>query len=56
VAIGAGSVAAWKEVDEALDTVTKKTGATGEALAEMQKQVREIATDIPVSLKTQEPQ
>lgn len=51
VAIGAGSVAAWKEVDEALDTVTKKTGATGEALAEMQKQVREIATDIPVSFE-----
>lgn len=51
VAVGAGSVAAWKEVDEALDTVTKKTGATGEALAEMQKQVREIATDIPVSFE-----
>lgn len=51
VAIGAGSVAAWKEVDEALDTVTKKTGATGKALEEMQKQVREIATDIPVSFE-----
>lgn len=51
VAVGAGSVAAWKEVDEALDTVTKKTGATGDALAEMQGQVREIATDIPVSFE-----
>lgn len=52
VAVGAGSVAAWKEVDEALDTVTKKTGATGDALAEMQSQVREIATTMPVSFES----
>ena len=52
VAIGTGSIAAWKEVDEALDTVTKKTGATGDALAEMQSQVREIATTMPVSFES----
>lgn len=51
LAIGAGSIASWKEIDAALDTVTKKTGATGDALAEMQKQVRDIATDIPVSFE-----
>lgn len=51
-AIGTGSIAAWKEVDEALDTVTKKTGATGDALEEMQSQVREIATTMPVSFES----
>lgn len=51
-AIGAGSVAAWKEIDDSLDTVTKKTGATGDALAEMQSQVLEIATFIPVSFES----
>lgn len=48
-AVGAGAVAAWKEVDDALDTVTKKTGATGEALEELQGIAKNIATTIPTS-------
>lgn len=51
VALGAGSMAAWNEVDDALDTVTKKTGATGEALEEMHNQVRDIATSMPTSFE-----
>lgn len=52
VAAGAASVAAWSEVDEAMDTVTIKTGATGEALSDMQGRAQEIAKTIPVSFQT----
>lgn len=51
-AVGAASVAAWTEVDEALDTVTTKTGATGEALADMQERAKNIATTIPTSFQS----
>lgn len=51
-AVGAGAVASWKEVDEAMDTVTKKTGASGKALEEMQKSAKNIATTIPTSFQT----
>ncbi|MFA6718331.1 MAG: phage tail tape measure protein [Prevotella sp.] len=47
--IGVASYAAWKEVDEGLDTVTTKTGATGDALSAMQDSVQNITTEIPVS-------
>ena len=50
-AIGAASVASWKEVDNALDIVTKKTGATGDALEDMQQTVRDIATSMPVTFE-----
>lgn len=50
-ALGAGSMAAWKEVDNALDIVTKKTGASGDALEEMQQQVRDIATSMPTTFE-----
>ena len=49
VAVGAASAAAWSEVDEGLDAVIVKTGATGEALEEMQGIVREIPQTINVS-------
>lgn len=51
MALGAGSMAAWKEVDNALDIVTKKTGASGDALEEMQQQVRDIATSMPTTFE-----
>lgn len=51
VALGGASMAAWNEVDDALDTVTKKTGASGDALKEMQNQVREIATSMPTTFE-----
>ena len=52
VGVGAASVAAWKEVDEGLDIVTKKTGASGEALEDMQNRARDIAKSIPTDFAT----
>ena len=52
VGIGAASVAAWKEVDEGLDIVTKKTGASGEALEDMQARTRSIAKSMPTDFAT----
>ena len=51
VAIGAGSVAAWQEVDGAMDIVIQKTGATGDALEDMQSRVTSIAETIPTSFE-----
>lgn len=51
-AVGAASVAAWKEVDGAMDTVTTKTGASGEALADMQQRVKNLAESIPTDFQT----
>ena len=49
VAAGAASVKAWTEVDSGLDTIIKKTGATGEALEELEQISNNIATSIPAS-------
>ena len=51
-AVGAASVAAWKEVDEALDTVAEKTGASGAALEDMQNRAKSIAETIPTDFQT----
>ena len=51
-AAAAASVAAWNEVDAALDTVTEKTGATGAALADMQDRAKNIAETIPTDFQT----
>lgn len=50
-AMGAASIAAWNEVDDAMDTVVKKTGATGEALEGLQTSVTNLATTIPTSFE-----
>lgn len=50
--VGVASVVAWKEVDEGLDIVTKKTGATGEALQDMQDRTRNIAKTMPTDFAT----
>ena len=50
-AIGAASVAAWNEVDAGLDTIIKKTGATGDALSDMQSVLESVSTRIPVSFE-----
>ncbi len=52
VAAGAGAVAAWKEVDNALDIVIAKTGATGQAAEDMGNIVKDIATTIPTDFET----
>lgn len=51
VAMGAASVAAYNEVDEAMDTIVKKTGASGDALEEMQDSAKSIAKRIPTSFQ-----
>ena len=49
--VAAASTAAWKEVDEAMDTITIKTGASGDALADMQNRAQNLATTIPISFQ-----
>lgn len=51
-AIGAASVAAWKEVDLGLDTIVQKTGASGEALDGMHDILNNITTSIPTDFAT----
>lgn len=50
-AVGAASAKAFTDVDEAMDTVVVKTGASGKALEGMQKNVENIATTIPTSFQ-----
>ena len=52
VAAGAASVAAFNEVDEGLDIIVKKTGATGDALKDMQDRAKNLATSIPTDFAT----
>lgn len=49
--VAAASVAAWSEVDAAMDTITTKTGASGAALEDMQNRAQNIATTIPTSFE-----
>lgn len=51
-AFGAASVAAFSEVDEAMDEIVLKTGATGDAAKEMQGIVENLATSIPTDFNT----
>ena len=50
-AIGTASVAAFRDVDRGFDTIVKKTGASGEALAEMQASMESIATTLPTTFE-----
>lgn len=50
--MAAASVAAWKEVDDGMDTVTAKTGASGAALEDMQNRAKAIAETIPTDFQT----
>lgn len=51
-AFGALSVKTFYDVDDALDSVALKTGATGEALEEMRDIASGIATSIPTEFET----
>lgn len=51
-AAGAGIMAAWEQVDEGMDIIVQKTGATGDALEEMQDSARNIAKTIPTDFAT----
>lgn len=52
VGLGVAAVAAFGEVDEGMDIIIKKTGATGDALDEMGGIMQEIAAEIPTDFKT----
>lgn len=52
VAVGAASVAAFKEVDSGFDTIITKTGASGEQLEEFKGIFDELATTIPTDFDT----
>lgn len=51
-AASAGIMAAWEQVDEGMDIIVEKTGATGDALEEMQTSARNIAKSIPTDFVT----
>lgn len=52
VALGTAAYAAFTDVDKGMDTIVKKTGATGEALDEMGEIMKNIATTIPTDFET----
>lgn len=51
-ALGTASISAWKEQDEALDSIIAKTGATGAELEAMQEIINSLATSIPADFGT----
>lgn len=51
-AIGGVGIAAFKELDAAMDTVATKTGAAGDELKEYQDIAKEIAETIPTDFQT----
>ena len=53
IVAGAGaSVAAFNEVDNGLDIITKKTGASGKELDAMKESAKNLATEIPTDFET----
>lgn len=52
VAVGGLAYKAFTEVDEGLDIIVKKTGATGEALDDMGEIMKDIANSIPTDFAT----
>lgn len=52
VAVGAAAMAAFNEVDEGADIIVTKTGATGEALEDMEQRMKNLATSIPTDFAT----
>lgn len=52
VAVGAAAIKSFNDVDEGLDTIIIKTGATGESLDDMQQAMENIATSIPTDFAT----
>lgn len=52
VAIGAASVAAFNEVQNGLNIITQKTGASGAELTKMQDTARDLAKNLPTDFET----
>ena len=51
VGVGALAIKSFKDVDTGMDIIVQKTGATGDALADMQAQLEDITTTIPVGFE-----
>ena len=51
LALGAAALTAFQEVDEGADTIIKKTGATGEAAAELQSVYEEVASNVKTTFE-----
>ena len=51
VGVGALAIKSFKDVDAGLDIIVQKTGATGDALADMTQQLEDITTTIPVGFE-----
>ena len=51
-ALGGASVKAFKSVDEGLDIVVAKTGATGDQLDSLKQSVKNLASEIPTDFNT----
>lgn len=49
-AVGAGAMKAWSEVDEALDGIILKTGATGDKADELGENFKNVAGNIPTDM------
>ncbi|NSV45723.1 phage tail tape measure protein [Enterococcus faecalis] len=49
--IGAASIAAFKELDDSLDSITTATGATGEQLESLQDSFKTVAGQIPTDME-----
>ena len=52
VGVGTAAMAAFNEVDEGLDIIVKKTGASGKALEDMEDAAKNLATSIPTDFRT----
>ena len=52
VGLGAASVKAFQEVDEAMDTMIQKTGATGKQAKDLENIVKNLAHEIPTDFNT----
>lgn len=50
--IAAASMAAFSEVDSGMDIIVSKTGASGQALEDMQQRAENLATSIPTDFET----
>lgn len=50
MAVGTASMAAFNEVDGAIDTIIKKTGAAGEAADGFQKVFENVSTNVPANM------
>lgn len=52
VGLGTAAVGAFASVDQSMDIIVKKTGASGDALTDMQDRAKNIATTIPTNFES----